>query len=206
MFSGIVEAQGKVTGVEHTADGAADGLLRIAVERPAEFNDLALGDSVCNSGVCLTVERLESALMHFALGAETLRVVGWTADNLLGRSMNLERSLRFGDRIHGHLVSGHVDTTGEIIDVKDLQGSTDITVLIPQRLQPFVWKKGSWAVNGVSLTINEVEGNKIKMCLIPETLNRTNLSGLKPGERVNLEIDMFARGMIHYFQNHGQNT
>jgi riboflavin synthase len=202
MFSGIVEAQGRVLAVR-SAKGR--GLVVIDVEKPSEFNDLRIGDSVCNNGVCLTVEHFDDQLMTFSLGAETLRITGWTPENLMGASLNLERSLRMGDRIHGHMVSGHVDGTGVVTRVQDAGGSVFIDIEAPTELLHYVWKKGSWAINGVSLTINAVEGQVVGVCLIPETLRRTNLGQAKPGDRMNLEIDMMARGLVSFLENEKAN-
>lgn len=205
MFSGIVETQARVLAVR--ADGS---LLRIDVERPSIFTDLHVGDSVAHDGVCLTVESFDEHQMTYALGAETLKITGWTKENLLNRSMNVERSLRVGDRIHGHMVSGHVDAKGEVVKFVDLGGSFLFEVRPPQSMLAYVWPKGSWAVNGVSLTVNTVADGVVGMCLIPETLKRTNLGGIRTGDQVNLEIDMMARGLIHYFEtfqaNQAHNT
>lgn len=196
MFSGIVESQGRVLKARSDRN-----LVFIEVERPTEFNDLRIGDSVCTSGVCLTVEAFDEKQMTFALGAETLKVTGWSQESLSGASVNLERSLRMGDRIHGHMVSGHVDGTGEVVGVQDLGGSVQLDVRAPKELLRYVWKKGSWAVNGVSLTVNSVEDGIVSHCLIPETLRRTNLGAIKKGDRVNLEIDMTARGLVQFLES-----
>ena len=135
--------------------------------------------------------------MTFALGAETLKITGWTEAQLQQASLNLERSLRMGDRIHGHMVAGHVDGVGTVHHIEDLGGSTQIDIRVSPELAKFFWKKGSWAVNGVSLTINDVSRDGlVSSCLIPETLNRTNLNAVKVGDRVNLEVDTMARGLI----------
>jgi riboflavin synthase len=213
MFSGIVEAQAKILSTAHSNDlrdqNGQNALVRIKVERPRHFTDLHAGDSICTSGVCLTVESFDDSSIQFALGAETLSVTGWSAENLKNKSINLERSLRMGDRIHGHMVSGHVDARATVVFVKDLGGSTQFDVRIddvddssspPLALERFVWKKGSWAVNGVSLTINSVENGVVSHCLIPETLLRTNLGEIKVGDRVNVEIDMMARGLVNFLE------
>ena len=191
MFSGIVETQSLVLQARRDRE-----LLIIDVRRPEEFDDLSIGDSIATSGVCLTVENFDARSITFALGAETLKITGWNERTLAQGNVNLERSLRLGDRIHGHMVSGHVDATGEVAAVTDLGGSVRIDVRAPSELLRYFWKKGSWAVNGVSLTINDVEGDLVCSTLIPETLRRTNLGALKTGDRVNLEIDMMARGII----------
>lgn len=200
MFSGIVEAQGRIL----SARVQEQSLVHIDVERPKEFNDLSVGDSVCTSGVCLTVEAFDDQKMTFALGAETLKITGWTRESLQNRFVNLERSLRMGDRIHGHMVSGHVDGVGEVVAVTDLGGSVQVDVKAPADLLRYVWKKGSWAVNGVSLTVNSIENGVVSQCLIPETIRRTNLGAVQAGDKVNLEIDMMARGLVSFLESREQ--
>jgi riboflavin synthase len=196
MFSGIVEAQGVVLAAWQERD-----LVRIDVQKPSEFNDLSIGDSVCTNGVCLTIEAFDAAKMTFALGAETLRITGWTVESLQSRTLNLERSLRINDRNHGHMVSGHVDDTGCVESVRELGGSIELVIRVPVSLQRYFWKKGSWAVSGVSLTINSVDGQLVSSCLIPETLKRTNLGALGAGDVVNLEVDTMARGLMNFLEN-----
>lgn len=192
MFSGIVETTSTVTDAfEHA------GVVRITVKRPPDYEDLRIGDSIANDGVCLTVETFDASQMTFALGPETLRVTGWTAAGIQGRVVNLERSLRLGDRIHGHLVTGHVDATAEIVGAETRGETLTLTVAVPERLRVFVWPKGSVAINGVSLTINAVTPTAFQVGLIPETLKRTNLGRLERGSRVNLEADNMARGLVH---------
>jgi riboflavin synthase len=201
MFSGIVETQARVLEVR-SGESSQTALLRIVLSRPSQFADLHIGDSVAVNGVCLTIESFDVERVTFALGNETLKITGWTANSLQGAALNLERSLRLGDRIHGHMVSGHVDATGTVESVRDLGGSVGLDVGCSESLRSFVWPKGSWAVNGVSLTINEVKGDVVSMCLIPETLNRTNLGALQQGMHVNLEVDMVARGLVNYFSTY----
>lgn len=192
MFSGIVEATASVVSVESSSQ-----LLRIRIEKPSHFNDLKVGDSIALNGICLTLEEFDETQMQFALAAETLQVTGWTADALKGRRVNLERSLRLGDRIHGHLVAGHVDGVGRIFEKRQEGESWIYGVEFPRDLAPYLWKKGSLSLNGVSLTINEVESERLWVCLIPETLRQTNLSELEPGHPVNLEMDTLARALVH---------
>jgi len=196
MFSGIIEARARVVTATQKS-GPKNGLVQILVERPADFNDIRLGDSIATNGVCLTVEAFDEKTMQFALGAETLNVTGWSAESLNQSHVNLERSMRLGDRIHGHLVSGHVDAIGKVKRIENAGGSVFIDVDVPPQLAPYIWKKGSWAMNGVSLTVNSAENNVVQVCLIPETLKRTNLGELKVGSSVTIEIDTVARGLIH---------
>ena len=192
MFSGIVES---VQPVLKTSSG--EGVVRVWLQRPPEFNDLKIGDSVAVDGVCLTVEAFTEKEIQFALAAETLKVLKWPeASGLQGRRFNLERSLRYGDRIHGHLVSGHVDSLAQIKDCRSVGESFFIQVSLPQSILPFVWKKGSITLNGVILTVNELENDSIEVCLIPETQKRTNLATFKKGDFLNVEPDWMAKAFV----------
>ena len=196
VFSGIVEAQALVFSAVQMS-----GLLRIRVQRPEAFDDVKAGDSIAGDGVCLTVDAVGIDFLGFALGAETLQVTGWTDDFLIGRSLNLERSVRLGDRVHGHLVTGHVDAIGRVEVSRDDGGSRLLEIRAQAAVAPYVWRKGSWALNGVSLTINDVRDQAdgsviIGHCLIPETLLRTNLSGLEAGASVTIEVDAAARAYL----------
>lgn len=198
MFSGIIETTAQIQRIEVVQAGS---LMRVWIARPPSFNDIHIGDSIAVDGVCLTVEVATPELLQFAIAKETLDVTGWgvagagRVEFVWGRHVNLERSLKFGDRIHGHMVAGHVDRSVRVLDVKRDGDMLILKVEIPEDLRPMVWKKGSWAVNGVSLTVNSVEGGVAEHCLIPETLARTNLSGLKVGDFVNVEVDSMARAI-----------
>lgn len=191
MFSGIVEAV-----VPALRGEAKSGLYRLVLRRPAEFTDIKGGDSIAVDGACLTVEEFDRDSMTFALAAETLKVLEWNPEVLLTRTFNLERSLRFGDRLHGHLVSGHVDALGKVLRVQQDGESLFLDVRVPASLRSYLWKKGSLAIHGVSLTINELKDDVVSVCLIPETQKRTNLSKLKVGDSVHLESDMIARAVV----------
>jgi riboflavin synthase len=196
VFSGIVES---VQPILKAVSGA--GVVRIEVRKPAEFNDLKIGDSIAVDGVCLTVEAFTDSAIQFALAAETLKILKWpAAETLPGRRVNLERSLRYGDRIHGHLVSGHVDSLAQIVSRKMEGESLFLDVEVPRHLLPYLWKKGSVTLNGVSLTINELEGARLQVCLIPETVKRTNLGDLKPGDWLNVEPDWMAKALNRALQ------
>ena len=193
MFSGIVETTATIRKAERQAE-----LLRIALERPKTFNDLHRGDSISTNGICLTVEEFNDDEMWFTLGVETLTVTGWTAQSVVGKDVNLERSLRLNDRIHGHLVTGHVDTVGTISDLQRSEGWLLMTVEFSEIFAPFIWTKGSVAINGVSLTVNHATPSSFMVGLIPETLKRTNLGSLEVDHSVNLEIDNMARGLVNW--------
>jgi riboflavin synthase len=193
LFSGIIETTGRVI---QALDRS--GVLQISIEKPQGFSDLNIGDSIACDGVCLTLEAFDAKSMQFALGPETLRVTGWTIESVTGRAMNLERSLRLGDRLHGHLVTGHVDQRSRVVEALSAGETLALSIAIPESLNEYIWSKGSIAVNGVSLTINQVTAQTFQVGLIPETLKRTNLSELKCGDDVNLEADNMARGLVHF--------
>lgn len=196
MFSGIVEAVSEIKSSQELSNA-----YRIQIVKPVEFDDLRLGDSIACDGVCLTVEAFDEHSITFALAAETLRVLQWSPSAWIGKKINLERSLRFGDRIHGHLVTGHVDSLGQVVRA-DLQGeSFFLDVKVASTVLPFVWNKGSITINGVSLTVNQVLNSVVEVCLIPETLKRTNLGSLKPGSLVNIEPDYMARALVMAAKN-----
>jgi riboflavin synthase len=200
MFSGIVET--KITLLEWIPLGQ---IVRIITDKPSSFNNLSIGDSIAVNGVCLTLEAYDVTTMQFALGPETLKVTGWSEELLKNASLNVERSLRLGDQIHGHLVSGHVDAMALVSGAQAISDDGEISTLIltltlPKSLRALVWQKGSVALNGVSLTVNSVhdladEQTQIQVCLIPETLRRTNLAKLKVGDWVTVEADQYARAM-----------
>jgi riboflavin synthase len=194
MFSGIVEAVEPILSSQ-----ALSGAVRIQVKKPSHFNDLNIGDSVAINGVCLTVEGVANEAISFALAAETLLILKLDARKLEGQNVNLERSLRMGDRIHGNLVTGHVDSLGKITRSAAEGESWFMDVEVAPDLLPLFWKKGSVTLHGVGLTVNAVKGNQVSVCLIPETLKRTNLKDLKVGEFVNVEPDYFAKALVHSF-------
>jgi len=196
MFSGIVEAVSEIKTSQELANA-----YRIQIEKPVTFDDLHLGDSVACDGVCLTVEAFDNQQITFALAAETIQVLHWNPTTWIGKKINLERSLRFGDRIHGHLVTGHVDSLAEVLRA-ELQGeSFFLDVKVANTVLPYVWNKGSITINGVSLTVNKVENAVVEVCLIPETLKRTNLGQLIPGQTVNIEPDYMARAVVAAARN-----
>lgn len=186
MFTGIVEAQGRVRAVE-----PAGGGLRVVIDAGAlDLADVAVGDSIAVDGCCLTVVALDPPAFTVDVSQETLACTrGFEA----GRAVNLEKALRLSDRLGGHLVAGHVDGVGQIARFEPAGESWLLEVCSPAALATYLARKGSIAVNGVSLTVNQVEGLRFTVNLIPHTLAVTNLGGLRPGDRVNLEVDLVAR-------------
>lgn len=195
MFSGIVEAQSQVKKITPLKDSC-----RILVTRPKSFQDIEIGDSICTNGICLTVEAMTKSTLQFCLGAETLKILGDSFSYWKSKSLNLERSLQFGQRVHGHLVTGHVDAQSQIIKSYQQGECWQIQIEVPKSLASFFWKKGSVCLNGVSLTVNEYFKLKnkyyLEVCLIPETIKATNLVQFKPKEFFNIEADYLAKAYI----------
>jgi riboflavin synthase len=190
MFTGIVQMVGRIASVAPQADG-----VRIAVDTGLQSSgDANVGDSVAVSGCCLTVIAIEGATLSFDVSAETLRC---TAGLDRVGDVNLELALRLSDRLGGHLMSGHVDGVGIVHAVApvpaEVPGSVRLEIDAPAELARFIAPKGSIAVDGVSLTVNEVAGARFSVNLIAHTLAVTTLKRLAPGTRVNLEIDLVAR-------------
>lgn len=198
MFTGIVEELGRVVRLETVEDSA-----RLTVEAPTVTQDVNLGDSVSVNGCCLTVTAVHGSTFTADLMAETLTrtTLGSQAS---GDPVNLERALRASDRLGGHIVQGHVDATAEVLDHHRGEHWDLLRIGLPQEIARYVAVKGSVALDGVSLTVVDVvdasdvapvpgAGASLSVGLIPETLRRTTLGSRRPGERVNLEVDVLAK-------------
>ncbi|WCA43659.1 riboflavin synthase [Actinomyces oris] len=201
MFTGIVEELGRVVRLETVEDSA-----RLTVEAPTVTQDVNLGDSVSVNGCCLTVTAVHGSTFTADLMAETLTrtTLGSQAP---GDPVNLERALRASDRLGGHIVQGHVDATAEVLDHHRGEHWDLLRIGLPQEIARYVAVKGSVALDGVSLTVVDVvdvsntldaspapgAGASLSVGLIPETLRRTTLGTRRPGERVNLEVDVLAK-------------
>lgn len=186
MFSGIVAALGRIVDVSPRETGK-----RLTIEAARlGLSDVAIGDSIAVNGVCLTVVTLDSEHFTIDVSLETLRcTVGLDS---LGE-VNLEKALRLADRLGGHLVSGHVDGVGEVVSFDPVGECRELVVRAPDELARYIARKGSITVDGVSLTVNRVDGGAFSINLIPHTLEATTLKRLSPGARVNLEVDLIAR-------------
>jgi len=156
-----------------------------------DLNDVMAGDSIAVNGVCLTVTTLAGRLFNVDVSQETLNCTQGL--DQVGMRVNLEKAMRLSDRLGGHLVSGHVDATGTVVRFESIGESFVLIIQAPEPILRYLTHKGSITVNGVSLTVNEVEGNEFSVNLIPHTLAATTLQELAPGMRVNLETDMLAR-------------
>ncbi len=188
MFTGIVLDLGQVAAL---TERAGDVRLTIRVQR-LDLARTALGDSICVQGCCVTAVALRADAFEADLSRETLGLT--TLGTLtLGAAVNLEPALRAGDALGGHLVSGHVDGVGTVVSRNSDARSTRMVIEAPAALARFIARKGSITVDGVSLTVNEVDGARFGVNLIPHTLEVTTLGALVPGARVNLEIDQVAR-------------
>lgn len=188
MFTGIIAATGTLGEIDNTG---SDRRMYINAGK-LDLSDVKVGDSICISGVCLTVVVLSAGGFAVDVSAETLSCT--TFDSLrTGDRLNLEKSLRLSDRLGGHLVLGHTDGVGRIADLQRDARSTRYTVEAPQGLTPYLCKKGSICLDGVSLTINNVDKNSFDVNIIPHTLKETIFPDYKTGTRVNLEIDIIAR-------------
>ena len=201
MFTGIVEELGRVVRLETVEDSA-----RLTVEAPTVTQDVNLGDSVSVNGCCLTVTAVQGSTFTADLMAETLTrtTLGSQAP---GDPVNLERALRASDRLGGHIVQGHIDATAEVLDHHRGEHWDLLRISLPQEIARYVAVKGSVALDGVSLTVVDVvdapntldaspvpgAGASLSVGLIPETLRRTTLGTRRPGERVNLEVDVLAK-------------
>jgi riboflavin synthase len=201
MFTGIVTAQGEITAIERR-----NGLIRWTVESPYEAATVAIGASILHAGCCLTVVETQglgvARMRHVVeIAAETIGVTT-LAHYGVGDRVNLERSLAIGDELGGHIVSGHVDGLGEVLSVSADGEGWRVKIKAPGNVAPLVAPKGSIAVDGVSLTVNEVEGDVFGVLIIPHTWDVTSLSALKAGANVNLEADMLARYVARILNYH----
>lgn len=186
MFTGIVEDVGEIVSFEMKGD-----IYRLKI-RSQLSPCLAEGDSVAVNGACLTVVKASDAFFEVDVHQETYRRTNLKFA-VSGEKVNLERALRFDSRINGHFVTGHVDAVGEIVRFEKMENSANLYIRCPESLMPFMAEKGSVAVDGISLTIAEVDGSTIKIAVIPFTLEHTNLRYKKVSSKVNLEADILAR-------------
>lgn len=190
MFTGIVTALGTIRSIDPIGAGKD---MRLVIHAPWEDTaSIALGASIACSGCCLTAVELGADWFAVDVSAETLSctTMGTWA---VGSQANLERSLKVGDELGGHIVSGHVDGVGRTVSAVPENGSIRWTFQVPQDLARFIAEKGSIAINGVSLTVNAVRGDTFGVNIIPHTASVTSFATLQPGDAVNIEIDMLAR-------------
>ncbi len=197
MFTGLVETTGKIVSIQSIPDSRR---LLISTEISRE---LKRGESISVDGVCLTVEEANSKSFKVYLSRETLQVSKFGKSLKVGQIVNLERALRAGDRLGGHIVQGHVDTVAKLREIRRLRDSVVWRIgEIPPKFMKYVVKKGSIAVDGVSLTVNELEPDGFTVQLIPETLKVTNFDLKRVGDPLNIEFDIIGKYVERLLQSH----
>ena len=186
MFTGIITDVGRVVEIERRGD------LRLTIETQFDLNGVAMGASIASNGVCLTVVEKQANAYKVDVSAETIAKTT-VGEWVVGTPLNLERSLKLGDELGGHLVYGHVDGVAEVVSVTPDGDSHRWRFRVPATLKRFIATKGSVALNGVSLTVNEVDDDIFGVNIIPHTAEQTTFGLIGPGARINLEVDMLAR-------------
>ena len=187
MFTGIVAEVGRVVDYERTDQGR-----RLTVEAPISTEDLAVGDSVALNGICLTAVTVEPPRFWIEAVAETLARTN-LGEAVNGSSVNLERPVRVGGRLDGHVVQGHIDGVGVVLDIQPEGQSKRVSLSIPENLERYLVYKGSVAVDGVALTVTAVAKGSFEVALIPHTLTSTTLGSWAVGDRANIEVDILAK-------------
>lgn len=196
MFTGIVTDIGRVKAVEQRGD------TRLVIETAYDTATIDMGASIAHSGACLTVVDKGPGWFAIDASAETLACTT-LGDWREGTPINLERAMKVGEELGGHIVSGHVDGIGTVVSRTPEGDSVRFTFEVPMELARFIAEKGSVALNGVSLTVNEVDGNRFGVNLIPHTLENTTFGDAASGDRINVEIDMLARYVARLAETRG---
>ena len=187
MFTGIIEEIGIIDEIKNNKD-----IVYVKILCNKVLNDLHKGESICVSGICLTVVEKGKNFFSVEIVPETIdksNSKNWRKNSLI----NLERSLKLTDRINGHIVQGHVDNVCIVKNVNIIKDSWEVNFILNKKLKKYIVLKGSITLNGVSLTVSNIKKDFFSVSLIPETLKRTNLNKLKPGDFVNIEVDIFAK-------------
>jgi riboflavin synthase len=197
MFTGIIEELGKVVAIETQPDAK-----RITFEGATVTSDVSRGDSIAVCGACLTAVELEPGRFTADVMNETLRLTN-LGDLKVGDPINLERAMNATTRFGGHMVLGHVDGVGTVVSREPSENWEWVRVSIPEELAKYVVLKGSITIDGISLTVNEVNGNVLGFSLIPETLRLTTLGSKQPGDRVNIEADVMAKHIERLLEARG---
>jgi len=190
MFSGIIEEKGMIVGKKISGQVAT-----VSIRGEKIFEDLSPGDSISVDGVCLTVEKIHFPVFSVTVSSETMRLT--TLGSILpGTQVNLERALKYGDRVGGHLLSGHIDFKTKISGKTDAGKSTVLKIKIPPDYRKFFVPKCSVGIDGISLTVADIKGDEILIWLIPYTIENTTMSNKKTGDYVNVEIDIVVKSII----------
>ncbi len=195
MFTGLIEEVGKLKNIQSKVDG-----LKITVEAEKVLEDSKVGDSIAINGICLTITEIGENQFKFDVSQETIN-----RSNIkylkIGDYLNLERALRLSDRLGGHIVQGHVDTTGRIHSIIPKGEHTEFQISFPEEYKKLVIPKGSIAIDGISLTINEIKGNIISLNIIPHTIQSTNLQFRKQNDIVNIEFDILGKYVLNILES-----
>ena len=195
MFSGIVQEIGTVKNIN-----SSSGILNIEISCSELIKDLKEGDSVSVDGCCETIVKTTSSSFIVQATGETLNKTNFKSLKKDSK-INLEAALKIGDKINGHLVTGHIDTTGEVRDVLASYDNKIVKIVFPLEFKNYIAAKGSITVNGVSLTVIDVKNNEFSFTLIPYTRDNTNLGLIQEGDLVNLEVDLISRYLVNYMEN-----
>ncbi|HHE0546885.1 TPA: riboflavin synthase [Vibrio parahaemolyticus] len=195
MFTGIVEAVGKLTAITPKGE---DITVTVEVGK-LDMSDVKLGDSIATNGVCLTVIDFGSNYYSADLSLETLKKTGF-ANYQVGEKVNLEKAMLPTTRFGGHIVSGHVDGVGEIVERNQVGRAIEFWVAMPAEISKYVAEKGSITVDGISLTVNDLRKNAFKLTIVPHTSKETTIDQFQVGRKVNLEVDVLARYMERLLQ------
>ncbi|HCD5126415.1 TPA: riboflavin synthase [Vibrio parahaemolyticus] len=195
MFTGIVEAVGKLTAITPKGE---DITVTVEVGK-LDMSDVKLGDSIATNGVCLTVIDFGSNYYCADLSLETLKKTGF-ANYQVGEKVNLEKAMLPMTRFGGHIVSGHVDGVGEIVERNQVGRAIEFWVAMPAEISKYVAEKGSITVDGISLTVNDLRKNAFKLTIVPHTCEETTIDQFQVGRKVNLEVDVLARYMERLLQ------
>jgi len=196
MFTGIIQAQGNIKEIRASNKGA----VFVLNSNSLDLSDISIGDSIAVNGVCLTVTQLDKNYFSADVSQETLNCTTFSQLKK-GQNINLEKSLRLNQGVDGHIVSGHVDGVGKITLIAIEGDSTRMKIKVDDNLVKYIAKKGSICINGVSLTVNEIDGNVFDVNIVPHTFSVTTLDELKVNSQVNIEIDIIARH-IEQLLNH----
>ncbi len=191
MFTGIIKDIGQITSLN-----SSKGDLNLSIKTSLKLNKINIGNSICCGGVCLTVLSIQNDIFNVELSKETLSVTAakfWTK----GTKINIEKSLLLGEQIGGHLVSGHVDAVTVLKSKKNIKGSVRLDFKSPKDVRPYIAKKGSISIDGVSLTINEVNKSSFSVNVISHTFKNTTLGNLNEKDLVNIEVDTIARYAVN---------
>ena len=196
MFAGIIQAQGNIKEIR----SSNKGVVFVLNSNSLDLSDVSIGDSIAVNGVCLTVTQLDDNSFSTDISQETLNCTTFSQLKK-GQNINLEKSLRIDKGIDGHLVSGHVDGVGKVASITIEGESTRMKIKVDDNLVKYIAKKSSICINGVSMTVNEIDGNVFSVNIIPHTFSVTTLDELKVNSQVNIEIDIIARH-IEQLLNH----